>query len=132
MIDEPVRIFLHRNFEDKYGTHGTIKDETGKVLCYTIERPWLNNKNDISCIPEGIYECSPHNSLDHPSSWELANVPGRQAILIHSGNTIADTKGCIIVGTVKSPEGVLLSKNAMAKLHEILPPYFSIELFSGE
>lgn len=131
-IDDPVRVFLHRTSEDKYGTHGTLKNESGKILCYTIEPPWIENQNNISCIPEGVYECVPHNSLTHPSSWELTNVPGRYDILIHAGNVLKDTKGCILVGTVKASDGVFLSKNAMAKLHELLPPHFSIEIFSGE
>lgn len=129
---EPVRVFLHRTSEDKYGTHGVLKSEDGAILCYTIERPWLDNQSNISCIPEGLYECIPHDSGKHPATWEVTNVPGRQAILIHLGNTMDDVHGCIAVGAAPAPDGVLLSRAAMSRLHKILPSHFMLEIFSGE
>ena len=47
---------------------------------------------------------------------ELLNVPGFQGIRIHSGNTAADTEGCLIVGSERSPTGVLRSREAMLEL----------------
>ena len=129
---EPTRIFLHRIKEDEHGTHGVIKDEDGSILCYTVERRWLNNQRSTSCIPEGVYECSPYSSPKFPNCWELHNVPERDKILIHSGNTIKDTEGCILVGLYPSEDGVAMSKKAMAKLHEMLPNHFAVEIFSGD
>lgn len=59
-----------------------------------------------SCVPEGHYQLEPHNSERYPGTWALVgrNVshwPGpaaRSTILFHSGNTTADTAGCILVG----------------------------------
>ena len=131
-MDQPFKVILHRLKEDKFGTHGEFKTEDGKHLCFTIELPWKNNAFEVSCIPLGEYQVIPHNSLEHPHTWEVTGVPNRTAILIHTGNTMADVLGCIAVGTFQSPEGVLLSKNAMAKLHEILPPNFVLDVFSEE
>lgn len=63
----------------------------------TIERPWMDNAHDISCIPEGDYICkwgfmSSHN-VHH---YELQEVPDRTSIFIHKGTKVEDSKGCII------------------------------------
>ena len=66
---------------------------------YTLERPWLNNRRSVSCIPVGEYkgavQYSPRFKALLP---ELLDVPGRSQILIHAGNTEADTQGCILLG----------------------------------
>lgn len=72
----------------------------------TLERPWLNNKKQISCIPTGEYEiCLCSQSRDYgfkPSpkfgdTYQVLDVPDRSLILFHAGNTYLDTNGCILV-----------------------------------
>ncbi|NBW10891.1 MAG: hypothetical protein EBR82_22965, partial [Caulobacteraceae bacterium] len=79
------------------GTLGTLT-LNGKELCKTLELPWKDNADMISCIPVGTYECKPWDSAKFPNVWEITNVPNREAILIHSGNTMKDTHGCVLVG----------------------------------
>lgn len=125
-----MRITLRRFREDQYGTHGALFDEIGNVLCFTEERPYKNNQEDTSCIPLGIYSCIDHDSADHPDSWEITGVKDRTGILIHNGNTMKDTKGCILVGLRRIPAGVLESVKAMEKLREFLPSTFTLEVIS--
>lgn len=95
-----------------------------------------------SCVPDGLYSLVPHNTPKHPNTWALVNhalgiyqqpgdIPagqkyGRSAILIHSGNTVADTEGCILVGArhgwVDGQDAVLESRNALLQLRDALGP----------
>lgn len=68
-----------------------------------IELPDLGNQHDISCIPEGVYECTKYQRPDNKKwTYLLKDVKGREGILIHSGNYAAgarkDTLGCILPG----------------------------------
>ena len=120
-------ITLKRSAENATGTHGALylKEE---FLCYTEELPWQDNKPGESCIPLGVYKCIPHNSTKHPNTWEITGVEGRSAILIHTGNTEDDTEGCVLVGMIKGAAGVYNSVVAMAHLHTILPPSFTLTI----
>lgn len=65
---------------------------------YTLELPWKDNRQEVSCIPAGVYECAPYSSEKYPDVYEVLNVPGRTAILIHVGNWTRNTLGCILPG----------------------------------
>lgn len=74
----------------------------------TIERRWLNNAPNVSCIPDGEYPLVARTwggffrkykkEFGHEFVAEVADVPGRSSILIHRGNTESDVTGCIAVG----------------------------------
>lgn len=126
-----MKLTLYRYREDSFGTHGQIENESGTVLCFTIERPWLNNMHDVSCIPVGIYNCKPHVKTNNGQRcFILNNVPGRTGILIHCGNTEKDSEGCIIVGMSTNAEGVLESQTALQNLLNKVPLAFTLEITS--
>ncbi len=122
-------ITLTRISQSNEGTFGMMDDEDGNQLCVTIEPP-----PDIQhpCIPAGIYDCIPHNGERWKHVWEITNVPGRSSILIHAGNTDADTRGCVVVGTkvgeLNGNQAVLESLNALNKLRAELPDNFTITI----
>jgi hypothetical protein len=74
--------------------------------CYSLELPWRENRNNISCIPPGKYKCEIRNSPRFGNTYWVKDVPGRQFILIHSGNWAGDinkglkthVNGCILFG----------------------------------
>ncbi len=78
-------------------TFGVLLDEK-TPFCLTLERPWLDNKRSISCIPEGHYLCKRVDSPKFGDTFEITNVPERSHILFHSGNIVDDTHGCVITG----------------------------------
>lgn len=66
---------------------------------YTLELPWKNNERMVSCIPAGNYGVIISYSNQFGKKLPiLLNVPDREGIRIHAGNTTADTTGCILVG----------------------------------
>jgi hypothetical protein len=114
-------ISIVREIMDQRGVQGTLR--CGVFSCFTLERPWLNNQRRVSCIPAGTYKGrvlpSPRFGIDLP---ELLDVPGRDQILIHPGNTIDDTEGCILIGLDRdeSEPRIMRSRKALAGLFEAL------------
>jgi Family of unknown function (DUF5675) len=118
-------MILQRIKEDLFGTLGELLfDDRSRTGVYTLEQPWRNNEHDVSCIPLGEYLCISHNSPHFHDVWEVNDVPGRTAILIHAGNTVKDTHGCILVGLHTTPEGVGSSQDALSWLRTHLPKAF--------
>ncbi len=107
---------LHRAYF-KEGTNGTLFN-SDRFLCYTIELPWNDNKRNISCIPEGIYEVEPRFSKRFKHHLILKAVKGRSFILFHPANdALKELQGCIAPVTYLSGIGKgIYSKNAMQKL----------------
>ena len=74
----------------------------GERMCDTLENPWLDNQRNISCIPAGVYDVRLRLARESASRDYLhllvQDVPNRDWILFHRGNTAKDTSGCILVG----------------------------------
>lgn len=77
-------------------TLGVVVDKNNEIVCYSLERPWIDNKPNISCIPPGTYTVEINKG--DKKGFRLNNVPGRKDILIHVGNTIKDSQGCLLWG----------------------------------
>jgi hypothetical protein len=68
----------------------------------TLERPWLGNLHDVSCIPAGTYTAVrfPKGSGKRDYDvFKLTDVPARDDVELHIGNLPKDTEGCILIGT---------------------------------
>lgn len=83
--------------EGKDGTFGVLK-LNGECFCVTLELPYKCNQRNISSIPRGDYFCIPVVSPKFGATYQVLNVPYRSSILVHTGNTVEDTEGCILVG----------------------------------
>lgn len=91
------------------GSFGVLLDNI-VPFCVTLERPWLNNERNISCIPTGEYHCKRINSSRFGNTFQVESVPDRSHILFHKGNLAEDSHGCIIVG---EEFGILEKQNAV-------------------
>ena len=92
-----MRIDLIRVGQSDKGTFGVLR--YGAVpFALTLELPWKNNAEYLSCIPSGLYVCRRVNSVRFGDVFEVQDVPNRSHVLFHRGNTLANTEGCILVG----------------------------------
>lgn len=127
---------LQRCVSTPRGTPGELFNPDGSHLCYTVERPWLDNAPDTSSIPAGTYTCGPHVSPKFPGGvWEVMSVSNRVGILIHNANDMLELEGCIAVGDVRGMFGeypaVLHSVATVAMLKGIFPDNFLLEIRNG-
>ena len=78
--------------------------EKGRVLyqSHVLERGWNDNKKNVSCVPEGIYdlklEHSPKFKMD---LWEAYGVPGRTECKFHAANFWDNLNGCFSPGEAR-------------------------------
>ena len=93
--------------------------------CDTLEPQWRDLKTQQkvmgkTAIPEGKYKIvmSPSAKFGKNMPY-LIDVPQFEGIMIHPGNTVKDTMGCILVG-VKSGTGLLVSRVTFEKIMKIL------------
>lgn len=89
-----MELELHRRYFPE-GTNGVVMSED-LALCHTIELPWLDNLQQVSCIPEGRYQLVKRYSDKFKWHLQLLDVIGRDLILIHPANdAMKELKGCI-------------------------------------
>lgn len=117
---------LERYKNSVYGVFGRWMF-VNKELCVTLEPRDNFNKKDISCIPVGRYRCTVEFHEDKGYRLvRLHDVPGRSGILVHIGNTLRDTSGCILVGHYANDKSVVKSRYAMGDLMLQLPDEFDL------
>ena len=89
----------------------------GELFCDTLELPYINNERSISCVPAGRYKVRlrlPRESATRDYLHLLVqDVPDRDWILFHRGNTTKDTRGCVLVGQSREQDRVNNSRLAM-------------------
>ena len=101
-----------------------------QYFCFSIEDAFRTTKiPGETCIPYGVYPLATRYSprfskiYNHDMIW-VQNVPGFEFILIHWGNTISDTEGCLIIGNkigiVNQKDAVLNSKSTYLRFYNMV------------
>ena len=108
-------------------TIGRLEDENGVKICDTLEPTWRDYKGGElkvprkSAVPEGTYPVVVTKSKKFGKYLPLlVGVPGFEGIRIHSGNTVNDTEGCILVGQNLIKGKVLLSRLTLEKVMRLI------------
>jgi len=95
-----------------------------QFVMHTLERPWLANKRNVSCIPDGVYPLvyiNKHQSHNFPYEHiAVMGVPNRSGILIHVLNYPRQTRGCIGVGLIARTDFIGNSAKALHQLVTLL------------
>jgi len=115
-----------------------LKDRTvgklyinGKFQCFTLEDQRRDVKiKKVTCIPERTFRVDFRREGGHHSRYskkfpdfhigmlELQNVPSFKFILIHIGNYITDTDGCLLLGlSVDGNNNLVRSTDAYIKVY---------------
>lgn len=117
--------------ESDQGTFGVLKIDKA-VFCVTLEQNDEENRANESSIPAQQYICRRIDSPKYGETFEILNVPGRSDILIHSGNFINNTKGCVLLGTsygqIYGQRAVISSDKAFYRFMEELKDEDSFHL----
>lgn len=105
----------------------------GQYFCLTLEDPdrGLTAEDGSAkvygetAIPKGTYQIKLFRREGHPDSWGiwLQDVPHFTEILLHPGNDVKDSLGCVLVGYNRPTYTTLAnSRPAFYDLLEILVP----------
>lgn len=133
------RVDLIRIEQGEDGTFGVLR-LNGRAWCVTLEPPEHDNAKNISRIPRGEYVCRRVRSPRFGVVFEVTDVPGRTHILLHPGNMVSDTQGCVLLGRnfgkLQGGRAVLNSGSTFASFMEAMDGVdefrFTIEDVFGE
>ena len=117
---------LREIFTSQY-THGRLFVDN-VFECYTLEdtdRHLEDERNkkvhSQTAIPVGEYKVIINKSNRFGRLMPLVcDVPDFSGIRIHSGNTVDDTEGCILLGKVRSDNAVFNSRDTVDALFRIV------------
>jgi hypothetical protein len=117
--NEPLQLVLNRFDATSDRTIGEMTIG-GVHECFTVEdciRPAGEKVPGKTAIPAGRYRVLiTFSNRFQKHLPELLNVPNFTGVRIHSGNTAADTEGCLIVGRAHEGDAVLESRLALGAL----------------
>lgn len=91
---------IYRTKQESKGTISAnflnLGDDTFNQFGYNVELPFESNAQMISCIPSGFYPFEKRVSDKRGEYLVILNVPNRTDVLVHVGNFMKDTNGCIL------------------------------------
>lgn len=127
----PVVELLRREENFEYGTFGILSVQK-RVFCVTLEPPDLLNLRSKSSIPAQQYICKRYSSEKYPDTFQVMDVPDRNKVLLHAGNDIRDTEGCIILaqhfGKLQGNRAVLNSGMTLKNFMKLMSNYKEFHL----
>ena len=105
-MSDGKHIHIKRIHTSDSGTFGVVcAGHHGEPFCVSLELPYRNNEPNISCIPNGVFEGIRVTSPRFGNTFEVKGgvIGDRTHILFHCGNSIEDSRGCILLAENFSP-----------------------------
>lgn len=118
-----IELLLRRDGDTGISTRGSLFLD-GAFRCYSLEDSGARGHGKGCSIPPGRYRVVwvMSNRLKR-ETLRLKDVPGRDGILIHSGNTEKDCIGCILLGRKRvSNDAIGESRIAVSSLENWIVP----------
>lgn len=115
-----------------------VRNEVGETLriCATLEHPTRTPKVwGITGIPCGTYEVELRHSTKFGRKMPfLKAVPNFTGIMIHPGNSLHDTQGCILVGNSFGKHSLINSRREFNIIYDIMlnAETITIEIKNGK
>ena len=125
---------LRLSRQEDHETEGvfSVLKLNGEIFCVGLEPPERGNARKVSCIPTGQYTLKRYNSTRYPDTWVITNVPRRDKVLIHSGNVVENTEGCLLIaekfGKLKGDRAILNSGNTFKSFMSQTREYDALHL----
>ena len=121
-----MEIKLNRIFFSDKCTVGDL-EVNGKIVANTLEPKYIDLRTEAkvpshTAIPEGRYELlRQYSPKFRQMRYFLRDVPLFSGVMIHEGNYVWDTRGCILVGR-RLPDMQFLadSRKTLEKLNDML------------
>ena len=131
-----VTVFILREKEQTNTDQGIF----GRLIipnlyeCFSLELPWRDNKQNVSCLPTGNYKLLWCKSPRFKRMMYLIieDIPHRGGFRLHSGNLAGDTSkgytthslGCPLLGRkrgiLNDQKAVLISRPAVSDFENIM------------
>ncbi|KAF2081879.1 DUF5675 family protein [Flavobacterium sharifuzzamanii] len=122
--NEEVFIRLIRRWQTNKSTIGEFTIDNSDIVGFMLEEkgPDTVISGKEQRIPIGTYNLVWHNGSKFENVLKLYNkdVSIDRAILIHSGNSAEDTKGCLLPGSSRSTDWVSKSKDKLDEINNYI------------
>ena len=131
-MNEQYIFTIQRFLSESFGTAGKLYNPENKLIGYTLELPYKENKRNISSIIEGLFPIVSRETEKRGRHLHIINVPNRMLILFHAGNVIQHTRGCILpANELQIGKNFIVGKNSKAATEQLNKEAFNL-LDSGK
>jgi hypothetical protein len=131
------RVYFDRHDQSKNATLARVwSPDADNLALHALERRWLHNRSNTSCIPAGVYALVPWTSPNFGAVWafvggtvtpikeDCPKDAGRWGNLVHAANYWRQLKGCAALGLNPGEKDgdlcVWNSKPALARFREVM------------